>query len=425
MEPHLRIGLAALSEFAFDGGDLKAFYAKLIPLVQENPTNAGVMMDLSVLAQMQGHQDLGLAWQGEAFKISRVYRSIRQTPAKKTVLVFAAPIHMGGNTPVDLLLRSDEFDVVTYYPSFDMSPEEVPQLPEHDIAFCAAPADHAQAQAFYAKIRHLAALQDLKVVNLPDNLVKPERELLPKLFANVPGLHVPKTQQMSRDALQQMLALGNEADVLAETGSYPFIIRPAGSHAGFGLEKIDSREDFASYLATRAEDEFSIGEFINYASPEDGMFRKARVVLVDGKAYPSHYAIADHWDIWYANSKMEESPWKRLEEEAFMDNFRTEFCKRHQNAFEAMNDAIGLEYVGFDCAEDADGNLVVFEIDNALIVHNLDSSEIYPYKQRHMRQIFKAVERMLSARCQSADTAQFPDLSRLVWPPESELLAMV
>jgi len=42
---------------------------------------------------------------------------------------------------------------------------------------------------------------------------------------------------------------------------------------------------------------------------------------------------------------------------------------------------------------------VVFEADNALIVHDMDSEVIFPYKQKHMRRIFAAFESMLLSNC--------------------------
>ncbi len=399
MEPQPRIGLAALAELAFGGGDVKSFYNDLISLIKKDPTNAGVMMDLSIAAQLEGHQELGLAWQDYALDISRVFAPIRATSAKKTVLIYAAPIHMGGNTPVDLLLGSDAFDVVTYYPSFDMSPAEYPELPPHDVAFCAAPADHEQAEKFFENVRRIAAAQRVKVLNLPQHLVKPERHTVPELLGNVRGLRTPKTLEIDRATLQQMLAREIESEALAETAAYPFVVRPVGSHAGAGLAKVATRAEFSAYLETRPEDAFFVSEFLDYASPQDGRFRKARIVCINGRAFPCHYAIADRWDIWYANAKMEDCADKRREEEAFMDNFAVEFGKRHQAAFDAITAVIGLDYYGFDCAEDAEGNLVLFEIDNALIVHDLDSPEIYPYKHGHMQNVFDAFEALLASKC--------------------------
>jgi hypothetical protein len=54
--------------------------------------------------------------------------------------------------------------------------------------------------------------------------------------------------------------------------------------------------------------------------------------------------------------------------------------------------------VGIDCAELPDGRLIVFEADISLVVHDLDSPEVYPYKSRPMQKIFAAFYDMLERR---------------------------
>lgn len=76
--------------------------------------------------------------------------------------------------------------------------------------------------------------------------------------------------------------------------------------------------------------------------------------------------------------------------------FDTGFSCRHSAAFAALAAGIGLDYFGIDCAEDAMGNLIVFEADNALIVHDMDPGMIFPpYKSQHMQRIFTAFKAML------------------------------
>jgi hypothetical protein len=48
-----------------------------------------------------------------------------------------------------------------------------------------------------------------------------------------------------------------------------------------------------------------------------------------------------------------------------------------------------------DCAQNKDGNLLIFEADNTAVVHNMDSPELFPYKPPQMRAIFEAFAAML------------------------------
>ncbi|MEO1239408.1 MAG: hypothetical protein AAFW64_07070 [Pseudomonadota bacterium] len=391
MDPQPRLGLAALSEIAFDGGNLTPFRAELTAQVLRG--SAGALMDLSVIEQLEGNLDAGLNWQAQALKGCRLFRTFRRQNAPLKVLVFAAPIHMGGNTPVEFLLPGDRFDIITCYPRAGLPIE----LPEYDIAFCAAPADADDAEAFLDLVRDLTA-GGPPVLNLPDHLIQPERDRLPEVFRNVPGLRCPETQRIARDELREILTNTWEDTALSDLGPYPFVVRPVGSHAGFGLAKLDDQAAFTSYLTTRDEQEFYVGEFIDYATPADGQFRKYRIVLVGGKPFPAHMAISQNWDVWYMNADMKSSTEKRAEEARFMEEFDS-FSARHASAFSALADGLNLDYFGIDCAEDAAGNLVVFEADNALIVHNMDCRQTFPYKERHMQAIFDAFEALLMEHC--------------------------
>jgi len=186
------------------------------------------------------------------------------------------------------------------------------------------------------------------------------------------------------------------ADVAAEL-QFPIIARPRGSHAGVGLAKVDDRAAIGRYLAERTEQEFFVSSFVDYAS-DDGLFRKYRIVVVDGRPYACHMAIADRWDIWYLNADMAFSESKRREEEDFMRTFDSGFAIRHQSTLATIIDRIGLDYFTIDCAENKRGELLIFEADNTAVVHNMDSPDLFPYKPPQMRKIFEAFAAMLYRR---------------------------
>jgi len=57
---------------------------------------------------------------------------------------------------------------------------------------------------------------------------------------------------------------------------------------------------------------------------------------------------------------------------------------------------IGLDYFGIDCALDSCGDLLVFEVNASMLVHD-DNAE-FPYKDPHVRAIKAAFDAMLRAR---------------------------
>ncbi len=175
---------------------------------------------------------------------------------------------------------------------------------------------------------------------------------------------------------------------------FPIIARPLGSHAGEGLARLEDRIAVAAYLEERPEREFYLAPFVDYRGP-DGLFRKYRIALIDGRPYASHMAISQHWMIHYLNAGMRESAQKRAEEARFMAEFDRDFAIRHDAAFRAIAERVGLDYVAIDCGETPDGKLLLFEVDVAMIIHSMDPPEVFPYKAPQMRKLFDAFLAML------------------------------
>jgi hypothetical protein len=72
-----------------------------------------------------------------------------------------------------------------------------------------------------------------------------------------------------------------------------------------------------------------------------------------------------------------------------------DFVRRHRQALEAIYERTRLDYVCIDCAETRDGQLLVFEIDHAMVVHAMDPEELFPYKQVQMRKVKDAFRKFL------------------------------
>jgi hypothetical protein len=217
------------------------------------------------------------------------------------------------------------------------------------------------------------------------------------LLRGIEGLDIPATLNMTRGQLSDVAASKLSLPEIPHRIQFPLIVRPRGSHAGVGLAKLDDRNAIDRYLEEWPEQDFFVSRFVDYAS-EDGLFRKYRLVFVEGRPYACHMAIADRWDIWYLNAGMSENPAKRLEEETFMRTFDAGFARRHQTAMAEMATRIGLDYFTIDCAENKHGELLVFEADNTAVVHNMDSPFVFPYKLPQMQIIFDAFAAMLHRR---------------------------
>jgi hypothetical protein len=84
-----------------------------------------------------------------------------------------------------------------------------------------------------------------------------------------------------------------------------------------------------------------------------------------------------------------------------MAGFDRDFALRHAEALAAIHATFGLDYLGIDCAETADGRLLIFEVDPAMVVHDMDPIDRYPYKPAAMRRIFAAFRALLISAVES------------------------
>jgi hypothetical protein len=388
-----RIGMARLAKLAFDGNDLRPLWAELINKLLNGVASAGEGIDLSLIAQLLGDKQAGLAIQREVLLAHRLFRSpcVSKTPRLR-VLALAAATDMGSNTPIEFLLEESGIELIMLY----VIPEvELPApLPDHDIAIVIA-SDSEDCRDALAKIDAAAPNWPRPLLNPPKLVSNLDRDKLHRLLLGIDDLVIPATTAATREQL--LMHSGAALASIAADLAFPVIVRPRGSHAGNGLAKIDDAEAMQHYVGAREEREFFVSRFVDYAS-EDGLFRKYRVVFIEGRPYACHMAIADRWDIWYLNAGMTQSATKRLEEEAFMRSFDIGFGRRHQTALAAIADRLALDYFTVDCAETRDGALLIFEADNTAVVHNMDPAAIFPYKGPQMRKVFDAFAAMLERR---------------------------
>ena len=386
-----RLGVAHLTRMAFQGENLRPLWHALMDKATDDKAGSGMAMDLSVIAQLLGDKTTGLAIQNDTLAFQQLYRSPCAARARLRVLAFAAATDIGGNTPLEFLLTDSDIELVTFYVVPGMTLPD--PMPDHDVAIVIAP----DSPEILAVLETLAPAWPRPILNCPAALRALDRDRLCKLLSGIAGLDIPMTARLGRAQVQALADGAQPVQQLLEDGCYPLIIRPTGSHAGVGLEKIEQPGALADYLAQRSEAEFFISRFVNYADAQ-GRFRKYRLVMVDGKAYACHMAIAEEWKVWYLNADMALSVPNRLQEALFMQNFDSDFAARHAAALREMTARLGLDYVTVDCAESPSGDLLIFEADHTAIVHDMDPPSVYPYKAPQMRKIFQAVQAMFRRR---------------------------
>ncbi len=393
------IGLASLMRMAVSGVDLGPLGTQLIASAGADPctANANALMDLSTVLQLRGNRDLAMDVQAQALAIQQLYSPpfYRGTRDRETAAIRLLAIMGSGdlmaNSPIELLLEESDVALDIVYMT---DKQDLPSsLPDHDVLFVAI-AESESNISLLNKVQAAIASWPGPVLNHPERIARLSRDKNCKLLQSVHGLDMPTTVRISYQMLEQLARGELPLNVILDNGDFPVIVRPVDSHAGKGLEKLDSATAISDYLSGMPNDEFYISRFVDYRGT-DSLFRKYRIVLIEGRPFVCHVGISDHWMIHYLNAGMAESAAKRDEEARFMADFDTTFAVRHAAAFKAIYERVGLDYVGIDCAQTAEGKLLIFEVDSCMIVHAIDSIELYPYKQPQMQKVFNAFSQML------------------------------
>ena len=382
-------GLSTIARMVANGSDLEPLKTAFAQKAERG--DAGALLDLSIIERLNGNSESANRFQAAALQRGRRFQSPLAAKAfdPLRLLALAAPGDFMSNTPLEFLVEGREVALETLY----LSPDDVfpPALPEHDVIFVAV-AEMDANQTVLEKIDGGMRASAHKLVNRPSLIARLTRDGAWSLLHDAPGVSFPANARVDRERLVAMAK--GEAPL-----HYPIIARPVGSHAGDGLRKIESAEAILAFLAEQSAAQFYVAPFVDYGS-DDGLFRKYRIVLIEGAPYAVHMAISKNWMIHYLNADMFDSEANRAEEAHFMASFDAEFAQRHGVALAEVHRRTGLDYLLLDCSQTRDGELLIFEAGTAMVIHTLDSDVIFPYKRPQMEKIFDAFERMLRRKAQ-------------------------
>lgn len=392
------LGLATLLRRAVTGQDLTQLGSELVEYTRRSD-DAGAWLDLSLVLQMRYDKPAAMAAQAQALGMQALYRvQDAADPQHATrVLALKAPGDLMANTPFECLCADRALQIDALYVGEGVAMPE--SLPEHDVLLVAACASEANAPTL-ERIAALAARATVPVLNRPDGVVLTERGAAYALLGEAPGIAMAATVRCAREVLQR--AAAGDPDASQALPPFPLIVRPVGSHAGQGLVRVLDAEELARHLdAAAGVDDFYVAAFIDYRSG-DGLYRKYRIVLIDGQPFLCHMGISADWMVHYPYPEMAAHPERREEEARAMAGFDDDFAARHAGAFAEVAARTGLDYVGFDCAETRDGQLLIFEIATGMVVHDMDDAELFPYKAPQLQRVFAAFRAMLHRAAGSA-----------------------
>lgn len=296
----------------------------------------------------------------------------------------------GGNVPVEPFVDDRLFLRWTLAPEFfDPSVE----LPPHDVVFNAVgDADRCPA-ALHAAAAVLARSK-APVINLPSRVLETTRVANAERLNRIPGVATALTRAWPRDAL----AAPDGALAIVDQGfHWPILLRAPGFHTGEHFVKVDGPAGLQEAVASLPGSTLLVLQFVDTRG-SDGMFRKFRVMTVDGQLYPLHLAVSAHWKVHYFSADMADRADHRAEDEAFLKDMVGVLGPSVLRTLEAVRDCLGLDYGGIDFAVDGNGRVVVFEANATMVIVRPSDDTRWAYRMGPVERVKHAVQRMLASR---------------------------
>ena len=228
-------------------------------------------------------------------------------------------------------------------------------------------------------------------LNHPGLIRDTARDSVAKRLAGIPCCRTPKTRRLAGAALLEGAQNGS---LDLEGCALPFLVRLAGNHGGDDFEKLAELGEIARFVSRDPEADYYLSEYLDYRSA-DGLFRKYRFICIDGALLPYHLAIHDDWKVHHFRTDMANQAWMRREEEDFLKDPQLVFDGPRLAALQAVAAATGLGYCGIDCALDRAGEVVVFEANATMLVHE-EEDRLFLYKNPYIARIKATFDAMLA-----------------------------
>ena len=388
------IGLAYITRKIYENNNLELELQDLKQRLKANYQDADALMDAAFILMANGQVEQAIPLQKLAICIRKNYKLRFGDGSDLQVLALVTPGDLMANMPIEFLLEQTNVELTYHF--VDSNTPDLNDVPFHDVAFLAI-GQSSENEPVLKNVQKLLDDWQRPVINgRPDKINELSRVGVVRLLASEKSIIAVPWVECSRLQLLELKFVDNPYENESCKIAFPFIVRPPGTHAGQGMQKIDNRSQLETYLANYYHASFLVCPFIDYRST-DGFFRKQRVVFIDGCPFPSHQATSKNWMVHYLNADMELFEERRRDEANWFANFKS-FVARHQNAMNALPHLIGLDYFAIDCAETKDGKLLVFEVDVAMIVHALDSEVLFPYKKPAMAELSEGFLEFLKAR---------------------------
>lgn len=226
---------------------------------------------------------------------------------------------------------------------------------------------------------------DVPVINRPENILLTTRDVISQKLQTITQIAMPRTLRLVPSTLSDV-----KKAIFEEKFSFPLLFRPANEHGGGGLIRLESEEELA-LLERYAFDgrDYFITEFVDFKS-DDGLYRKSRYFVIDGKVYPRHRIVSSQWKIHAETRRelMDDHSALQKEEKQFLSQVDPEIEKICLQIAKQVD----LECLGIDCHHEEGGKMTVFEVNACMRPYALHSQN---YLNKATASIKQAIEALI------------------------------
>jgi hypothetical protein len=347
------------------------------------PTLTVAHQNLACILDLQGDAKAAGSHRDAAYCRQCIFVEPAAAP-KRRVLILSASGR--GNVPVKWLLPNAVNTQIKWFVEYAGRGAPT-DLPEYDLVFNAI-GDPDMERPTRAAVRCFLRTCTKPLLNTPGRVARTRRDRLATLLTGIPGIEVPRVARVRtlRDAVTAIDKAGM---------GFPMLLRPAGSHGGDGLTRLDGSADLHQVAFDRFPSWY-LSAFRTYQSP-DGYWRKYRVIFIDREPYPYHLAISDRWLVHYVTANMLSDPAKAAEECRFLQNPAATLGEAAMKSLRTIAARLDLDYAGIDFACLPDGHLLVFEANATMLVH-AETLAVFAYKNAFVQAILDAFEELLERK---------------------------
>jgi glutathione synthase/RimK-type ligase-like ATP-grasp enzyme len=269
-------------------------------------------------------------------------------------------------------------------------------LPAHQLVVNGIGDAEVAARAL-AGAQSLLAHTTAPVINSPAAVLATGRCDIARRLSGTPGVITPRTMTLSRELLNAFCV----RTTLDRYGfQFPFLLRTPGFHGGEHFQRVESLDVLPAALAQLPGRDLIVIQYLDARAP-DGKTRKYRVMMIDGRLYPLHAAISNHWKVHYFSAEMENSPQHRAEDAEFLSNMTGVLGHRAMAALEKIQKTLGLDYAGIDFGLNEKEDILLFEANTTMNVLAPDVDPRWDYRRPAVEEIYKAVWKMLKDRAKT------------------------